>query len=68
MEFENFEKVWQRVTERDEPEITLPERPDSGEEKICLIKRGEKSCAVRFLPRFLLRKMRDPIHPPQVGS
>ena len=52
MEFENFEKVWQRVTERGEPEITLPERPDPGEVKICLIKRGEKSCAVRFLPAF----------------
>lgn len=52
MEFDNFEEVWQRVTERGEPEITLPERSDNGEEKLCLMKRGEKSCAVRFLPAF----------------
>lgn len=55
MELENFEKVWQRVTERDKPEIALPERSgasNANEEKICLIKRGEKSCAVRFLPAF----------------
>ena len=55
MEFDNFEKVWQRVTERDEPEITLSERSgasNANEEKICLIKRGEKSRAVRFLPAF----------------
>lgn len=52
MEFDNFEEVWQRVTERDEPELSLPERPSPNEERICLIKRGEKSCAVRFLPEF----------------
>lgn len=55
MEFDNFEKVWQRVTEHGEPEIALPERSaafNANEEKICLIKRGEKSCAVRFLPEF----------------
>lgn len=52
MEFENFEKVWQRVTELDEPELTLPERSGGIEEKLCIIKRGEKSCAIRFLPRF----------------
>ncbi len=52
MEFDNFEKVWQRVTEHGEPELTPPERPSPNEERICLIKRGEKSCAVRFLPAF----------------
>ena len=52
MEFDDFEKVWQRVTERGEPKLILPERPSPNEERICLIKRGEKSCAVRFLPEF----------------
>ena len=31
MEFDNFEKVWQRVTEHGEPELTLPERPSPNE-------------------------------------
>lgn len=53
MEFENFEKVWQRVTEIDEAKFKPPEvKPDSHEERICLINHGEKSCAIRFLPKF----------------
>lgn len=52
MELENFEEVWQRVTERSEPVLPPPQPADRPEERICLIKRGEKSCAVRFLPEF----------------
>ena len=53
MEFENFEKVWQRVTELDSCEFKPPEsRPDKHEERICLLKHGDKSCAIRFLPKF----------------
>jgi len=53
MEFDNFESVWQRVTALDE---TLPEPPpppeNKHEQKLCVIKRGEKSCAVRFIAGY----------------
>ena len=46
MEFDNFESVWQRVTALDE---TLPEPPpppeNKHEQKLCVIKRGEKKAA-----------------------
>lgn len=48
MEFDNFESVWQRVTAQDE-ELPLPAQPENKrEEKLCVIKRSKKSCAVRF--------------------
>lgn len=48
MEFDNFESVWQRVTAQDE-EHPLPAQPENKrEEKLCVIKRSKKSCAVRF--------------------
>ncbi len=48
MEFDNFESVWQRVTAQDE-EHPLPTQPENKrEEKLCVIKRSKKSCAVRF--------------------
>ena len=50
MEFDNFESVWQRVTAQDE-ELPLPAPPQENkrEEKLCVIKRSQKSCAVRFV-------------------
>lgn len=50
MEFDNFESVWQRVTAQDE-ELPLPAPPPENkcEEKLCVIKRSKKSCAVRFV-------------------
>ena len=49
MDFDNFESVWQRVTAQDE-ELPLPAPPQENkrEEKLCVIKRSKKSCAVRF--------------------
>ena len=53
MELDNFESVWQRVTALDE---TLPEPPpppeNKHEQKLCVIKRSEKSCAVRFIAGY----------------
>lgn len=51
MELENFEAVWQRVTAAEdfpppEANITTPSAPAKA---ICMIKRGEKSRATRFL-------------------
>ncbi len=52
MDFQNFNDVWARVTERadiDAPPISAEIKP---EEKICVIKRCEKSRAVRFIPEI----------------
>lgn len=53
MEFDNFESVWQRVTALDEalPEPAAPPE-NKHEQKLCVIKRGEKSCAVRFIAGY----------------
>ena len=50
VEFDNFESVWQRVTAQDE-ELPLPAPPQENkrEEKLCVIRRSQKSRAVRFL-------------------
>ena len=51
MEFDNFESVWQRVTALDE---TLPEPPpppeNKYEQKLCVIKRGEKAAPCASSP------------------
>lgn len=50
MEFDNFESVWQRVTARDEERpLPVPPPENKREEKLCVIKRGRKSRAVRFI-------------------
>lgn len=50
MELENFEAVWQRVTASEDfppPEANITHSAPA--EAICIIKRGEKSRATRFL-------------------
>ncbi len=50
MEFDNFESVWQRVTARDEELPAPAQLPENKhEEKLCVIKRSQKSRAVRFI-------------------
>ena len=50
MEFDNFESVWQRVTAQDEElPLPAPTKENKREEKLCVIKRSQKSCAVRFV-------------------
>ena len=50
MEFDNFESVWQRVTAQDEElPLPAPTKENKREEKLCVIKRSQKSFAVRFV-------------------
>lgn len=50
---DGFDSVWQRVIERsDEPEQKLEAQAERHEEKICLVKSKDNSCAVRFIPKF----------------
>ena len=51
--FDGFDSVWQRVTERrDDAEPVVVTQPVRREEKLCLVKSNDSSCAVRFIPKF----------------
>ncbi len=50
--FDGFDSVWQRVTESsDEPSAELGTHSERREEKLCLVKSKDNSCAVRFIPK-----------------
>ena len=50
--FDSFDSVWQRVIERsDEPKNELDTQQVRHEEKLCLVKSKDNSCAVRFIPK-----------------
>ena len=51
LSLEGFDAVWQRVTERREPDIAPAETGAPREQAVCLIKQAEQSCAVRFIPQ-----------------
>lgn len=51
LSLEGFNAVWQRVTERLEPDIVPAENSAPREQAVCLIKQAEQSCAVRFIPK-----------------
>ncbi len=51
LSLEGFDAVWQRVTERLEPEAPPVQSGASREQAVCLIKQTEQSCAVRFIPK-----------------
>ncbi len=51
LSLEGFDAVWQRVTERCEPDIEPVQSSASREQAVCLIKQAEQSCAVRFIPK-----------------
>ncbi len=51
--FDSFDSVWQRVIERsDEPQNELDTHQVRHEEKLCLVKPKDNSCAVRFIPKL----------------
>ena len=53
LSLEGFESVWQRVTERiDETEPVNKLGQKAHENAVCLVKRNDSSCAVRFIPKF----------------
>lgn len=51
-DFSNFDAVWARVTDTaDDTEAYIP--PEiKPEEKICILKRCDKSRAIRFIPEI----------------
>lgn len=51
LSLEGFDAVWQRVTERREPDNTPMQSSAPCEQSVCLIKQAEQSCAVRFIPK-----------------
>ena len=51
LSLEGFDAVWQRVTERLEPDIAPAESSAPREQAVCLVKQAEQSCAVRFIPK-----------------
>lgn len=51
LSLEGFDAVWQRITERREPDIAPAETGAPREQAVCLIKQAEQSCAVRFIPK-----------------
>lgn len=51
-DFSNFDAVWARVTDTaDDGEAYVPEEIKP-EEKICILKRCDKSRAIRFIPEI----------------
>jgi len=49
-DFENFDKVWARVTEAADFEVPDITSEIKSEEKLCILPKSEKSRAVRFIP------------------
>ncbi len=51
LSLDGFDAVWQRVTERREPDIEPVQSAPPREQAVCLVKQAEQSCAVRFIPK-----------------
>lgn len=52
LNLENFESVWARVMEKPAEEPMHISEEIKPEDKICIIKRGDKSRAIRFIPEI----------------